>query len=350
MNKIDLGAELLKIDGEKQEPKLDTWEIFTLADAYAEREPLQYLVAGLLTLPSLSIVYGAPSTLKSFLLADLIISVASGLPWIDREVIKSPGMWIDFDNGPRRTHERFAALGRARGLDDIPLFYVSMPNPWLCAGHLRDIESLIARINERGIKILCIDNLGLISTGTEENSAAMIAVMGNLRLLAERTGAAVVVIHHQKKVTGIGGRPGDSLRGHSSIEAALDLALLVEREDHSNLVTIKSTKTRDMEIFPFGAELRFTHKIGTHELDAAHFTACEVDDNLSDYAIEKAITDVLADSPLLKQAELIAKVKEQGIEAGKNRIGPIANRMAGRGRIEVSAGQRNVKLYSLPVT
>ncbi len=340
----EIEAELARLDGQKK----DSWTVYTPKDACAKRDPLQYIISGLFTLPSLSITYGAPAALKTFLLADAGLCVAGGIPFLGREVIQCPAMLVDFDNGARRTHERIEALLRGHALPEtIPFFYVSMPSPWLNAGNQRDVENLIQRTKDRSIKFIIIDNLGLISGGADENSAEMIQVMGNLRVLAERTGAALVVIHHERKSNGTGGRPGEAVRGHSSIEAALDLAVQVEREQHSNIITIKSTKTRDLDVLPFGAEFRYEHKIGTGELSTAFFVPYEVEDNLSDDAIEKAIKDVLEASPLLNQAELVEKVKAQGVEAGKNRIGPIANRMADKGRIVVNSGRKGAKLYSL---
>ena len=107
-----------------------SWDIYSLADAYAPRDPMVELVEGLFPLPSLAIVYGAPGTLKSFLLLDLAICVAAGpktVPgWLcplDRSRKAAPRMirqastlWVDFDNGPRRMHERAAAIGRAYNL------------------------------------------------------------------------------------------------------------------------------------------------------------------------------------------------------------------------------------------
>lgn len=58
------------------------WKLRSLADAYRPRPPLYYLVDGLLPAPSLSIVYGGPGSLKSMLLADLCVCVASGQPWL----------------------------------------------------------------------------------------------------------------------------------------------------------------------------------------------------------------------------------------------------------------------------
>src|SRR2546428_10824599 len=88
----------------------DPWPLFTLADAYQPRPPLIYVVEGLFPLPSLSIVYGAPGTIKSLLLADLAICVASGLPWLPplphafgraRRAHQVGGLRCGFDNGPR---------------------------------------------------------------------------------------------------------------------------------------------------------------------------------------------------------------------------------------------------------
>jgi hypothetical protein len=66
-----------------------------------------------------------------------------GTPWlvplnpatgVAREVIQAPVLWVDFDNGPRRTDERVAAVGRAYQLPPTtPFHYVSMPSPWLDA-------------------------------------------------------------------------------------------------------------------------------------------------------------------------------------------------------------------------
>src|SRR5690606_12673875 len=102
------------------------WNIRTLTDAYRPRPPVEYLVEGLFPTPSLNIVYGSPGTLKSMVLADMCICVAAGLPWLmpittnqgnTFGVTQAPILWIDLDNGARRSDERFEALARSRDLD-----------------------------------------------------------------------------------------------------------------------------------------------------------------------------------------------------------------------------------------
>ncbi len=170
------------------------WKGFTLADAYQEQPPVQYIAGNLFELPSLNVVYGAPGTLKSFLHADLACCVVAGADWLQpvpdvtgkgMAVSKNPVIWIDFDNGQRRTHDRFAALGRAYGLsNDAQLTYYSMPAPRLDAKNLAQKTALVELIKERDAKFVVIDNLGTISGGADENSAEMVGVLANLREVA----------------------------------------------------------------------------------------------------------------------------------------------------------------------
>jgi hypothetical protein len=134
-------AEVISADqpAAADEAPSDPWTLFTLADAHQPRPPLIYVVDGLFPLPSLSIVYGGPGTIKSLLLADLAVCVAAGLPWLPplphalgraKRTHQGGVLWCDFDKEPRTTHERLEALGRARDfVPDIPLSYVSMPSP-----------------------------------------------------------------------------------------------------------------------------------------------------------------------------------------------------------------------------
>ena len=342
---------------EKPKETKQQWHICTLADAYAPRPPLEFVVDGLFTLPSLSIVYGNSGSLKSMLLADMAACIAAGRPWLtptvdsddlSRHVIQVPALWCDFDNGKRRTDERFDAIGHAYSMPtDSPLYYVSMPSPWLNIGDNNSLMQFYDDCSALGVKFIVIDNLGVTIGGSDENSAEMATVMGNARWLAEQLGAAIVFIHHQRKANGISGHMGDDLRGHSSIKAALDLALLVEREDRSKSVTVKSTKTRDIDVAPFGARFDFQHKPGTSEMDWGRFFCESVDDSNSDTAIERTIYDVLASEHPLNQSKLVTRVKAILEQPGRNRISAVAEKLVQIDRLKVEIGRDNAKLYDL---
>lgn len=323
----------------------DPWEMRTLADAFKPRPPLQCAIAGLFPLPSMSILYGPPGTMKSMLMGSALLHVAGGIPWLGRKVIQSPTMWLDIDNGKRRTDERFEALARYLKLNEhTPFFYYSMPTPMFNAGDIEAITLMANRMISRSIKMLVIDNLGTASLGAEENSNGMVQVMGNLRHLSEITEAAIIVIHHQRKSKG-NARDGETLRGHSSIEAALDLALLVEREENSDMITVRSTKTRDVEVFPFGAEFRYEHKPDSDELMTACFVYSELEQFASDANLEKFIIETLQESSGMSQSAVVEKVQNQFYGVGKNSIRNRLSKMVAKHKLKVVVGAHNVKLY-----
>ena len=335
----------------------DGWQPLTMADFYAPREKVKEILKGIIRPKSLIIPYGAPGDLKTMLFQDMAVCVAMGKPWLPPAPWQSGGkaipteqrpvIWIDQDMGGELVHERFRALGKQhKAPPDLPLKVYTFQDPPLDASDLASIAILAARATGAGLII--IDNLGTISGEAEENASTMRLVMANLRWLAESTGAAVVVIHHQRKSNGITGRAGDALRGHSSIEAALDLALQISREPYSDQITIKSTKTRAREVPPFTAYFTYTQD-DNGDLETAQFYSVEPEDNLSNYAIEREIKAVLADGPKSITA-LWQAVKAELPDIGKARIIDVIRRLEDGGGLKMTPGMKNTKVYSLPVS
>jgi hypothetical protein len=218
-------------------PLLTQWKIHNAGDALEPIKPLEYLIHGILSYPSLNVLYGGPGSMKSLILLYMATCIAAGSQFLDVypmdgvppgksfATVKSPVLWVDFDNGKRRTQGRIGAMLRGQSLSsNTPIDYVSMPVPSLDASKSESIHNLVLLIKAKGYKLVIVDNLGLITGDVEENGAGMASVMGRLRWLVEECECALVLIHHQRKssqngdTTGI--RKGESLRGHSSIEAS----------------------------------------------------------------------------------------------------------------------------------
>ncbi len=344
---------------EDKEEAPEGWQIFTLADAYKPRPPIDYLVDGLFALPSLSIVYGAPGSFKTMLLVDLAAAVASGMPWLPplpgkhdvtaMETLIFPVLWCDFDNGPRRMHERIEAVARARSLpSNIPLYYVSMPTPWLDGSDYDSVQYMAGIAQGLQAKLIIIDNLRDVSGGVEENSAAMGDVMSNFRRLCEDLDAAVIVIHHQRKSYGVQVRAGDTLRGHSSIEASLDLALLIDRDEHAETLTVRATKVRGEDVLPFGGLFTFDHKEGTKELAKVKFYGLAVEDVGSDAALRRTILETVQLSPKMNKGAVVVATKSLLEAVGINRIRQMIDILASDGALVITTGDNNSKVYSIP--
>ena len=177
---------------------------------------------------------------------------------------QAPVLWIDFDNGRKRTHHRMRAIGRGHEVpEDAPLHYLSLPDPWLDASNGTFVHRLTDYVKDAGYRLVIIDNLGLINGGTDENSGEMAGVMSNLRHMAEDGNCAVIAIHHQRKGSTATSDPnvrkGDTLRGHSTIEASLDMAMLIERKGRDDSITIVATRCDFQKHEYFGALWTYEH-------------------------------------------------------------------------------------------
>jgi hypothetical protein len=348
-------ADHLKFASELLKEAMTTssvWERRTLADGRERRDPVRYVIDGLIERPSLNVVYGAPGTLKSMLLADMCVCVASGIDWLPEKlggdgtkVECVPTLWVDLDNGVRRTDERMVALADSRSLhNDTEFYYVSMPSPWLDASDPTCINSLIEMCLADEIGVLVIDNLGVVAT-CDENNAEMAQVMGNFRRVAEECNCAVILVHHRRKSNGIRGRLGETLRGHSSIEASLDLALLVRRDDdETNRINVTCTKARGVEIRPFGAQFEFTHKGNSNELAFCHFLGFRVQSRAE--IANDAIRSTVGASPGINAGDLVrAVVDDTGF--GINFIRDCINWLVKHDHIRIESGERGARQHYL---
>ena len=317
-------------EAEERGTLVEQWPRFTLADAYKPRPPRRFLIDGLLPTPSLSIVFGGPGSLKSMLLADMAACIVTGKPWLESmpaggvrpgitlHTTQAKALWIDFDNGALTSHERFEAIGHGHELpEDAPCDYVSMPTPWLDASDRTIVLNLEKYVRYYGYGLVIIDNLSLITGDIEENSGEMSRVMGHLRYLSETTNSAVVVVHHQRKSNGsIGANEipkSETLRGHSSINAMLDLALLIDRKPNDDSVNIIPTKVRGFRQFDIiGAQFTYEHKPGTKEMQAARFwsKSVETSEEVINLAIKANIRQALKKLVAASGLEIVNEVRD----------------------------------------
>lgn len=351
---------------------VEQWPQRTLADAYQTRPPRRFLVDGLIPIPSLSIVFGGPGSLKSMMLADMAACIVAGKPWLESmpagnvrpgvtlQTSQSKVLWIDFDNGVLASDERFEAIGHGHELPaDAPLHYVSMPQPWLDASNPGIIADLIRYINHYKYELVIIDNLGLVSGDVEENSGEMTVVMGHLRGLSERTTSAVIVVHHQRKTNGSAGAgdipKGETLRGHSSINAAIDLALLVDRKEGDDSINIIPTKVRGFKQYDvIGALFTYEHKPGTKEMQAARFwsKSVETTEEVVNLAIKANIRQALKKLGTAAGKDIIDDVRDYmaaqpgGKAPGINKVRGLLKDMVDDGTIE-AFGSRKDRMYKL---
>lgn len=303
--------QLMNLCQQGNAPPMSVWKIYNMGMAYEDRSPTRYLVDGIVPIPSVNIWFGSPGSKKSLILTDLGIVCAAGKNWLPGgnnagiATQQCKVLWIDTDNGGDVMQERVAAFGRAHGVSD-GFYYVTMPDPWLFVSDIGSQLDLETTIQNLGVELIIIDNLGNITGDIDENSAQMVKVMSPLRRIADKLNVAIIVIHHQRKSGSSGGRAGDALRGHSVIEAALDFAILVATDEGSDITTIRCTKARRFRFEDLRAQFEYEHFPNTKDLQKAWWTVPTV--RRGDNPVKDAIIEILVVNKKMTQERLLDAV------------------------------------------
>lgn len=348
---------------DESNPFLSDWSFYGPEDALADTAPIEFLIPGFLPRQSLGITFGAEGSLKSMLLMDMCLCMAMGVPWLEpmpdvvalnESFTTKPAriLWLDFDNGRRRMNKRLAAFLRAyKAPADCPFTYVTVPIQRLDMAKKAHALSLIEVVERKQADFLVVDNLLLVSTGTDENSSEMAEVMNGFRVLNEHTGATTQIIHHQRKSSAAtdGVRRGETLRGHSSIAAACDVITHVDRKEGSDVVTVTPTKKRDYLRFDaLSAMFTYEHFAESNEMEQARFWGYSADSRMDrdTTALSSLILDIVSVNPEINQQGIVADVRartaaQNGKPAGRDRIIGLVKRLVDDGKLEERKGEKS---------
>jgi hypothetical protein len=147
--------------------------------------------------------------------------------------------------GSVKTRARIAA-STAFGKQRLP-FYVVTAAPGLGSeidspgdtDRLLATAAIVESTEGSKIQLIVIDTVASVLADGEENADGMLRLAGAAKYMAVKTGATVVLIHHPSK-----GDP-TSLRGHSSLSAAVDTIMSISTDDNTGVRTATLVKSRD---------------------------------------------------------------------------------------------------------
>ncbi len=209
--------------------------VHNAADALAPRAPVGWIVEGLIYGKSITVMYGDGGTKKTWAGMYLAACVASGAAWGEIETHKTRVLFVDEENGEDEISTRAAFCIRGALADEsAELRYIS-----LAAFHLDDPHDEAVLTNEILLQragLVILDALADLMIGDENTKQDTQPVFNALRRIAEKTGAAILVIHHANKQGGH--------RGSSVIKDAPDILLRVESDPESNFINFKTEKNR----------------------------------------------------------------------------------------------------------
>lgn len=275
-------------------------------EALEPQPPVDWLIEDVIAAGTVTVVVGEPGAKKTWLLLDAAVCVAQGEPWLDRPTRQATVLLIDEETGRPRLNRRLGAVMRAHSAGkDLPLAYVSMYGLSLLEPDAAD--NLVQLIQAAGAGFVVIDALADVMLGGDENTARDVQrVFYNLRHAAERTGAAMVVVHHRGK-TG-------TYRGSSAIQGAVDLMLLVESKPTSPNIDIATLKSRDSEPFNLYAVARFEDEVTV----ITSSTGASPTESLSD--CERHVLQYLAENGDATVAEIQANAGKHSADAARQAV------------------------------
>jgi hypothetical protein len=216
------------------------FKLYSVPDLLAFSEP-GWLIEKLFPVESLLGLYGPSGHGKSFLALDWALSIARGGEWLGRSVRQGPVVYIAAEGG-RSIRRRVAAWMDERGCPTLPGAFFLLEGVQI--REQQDVELLAGRIDELEITpvLIVVDTLARCFVGGDENSAQeMGEFIGGLDWLKQKTGAAVMVLHHTGK------KAQEMERGSTALRAAADVMIHVAKKNEQ--VIVRNNKQKDDEQF-----------------------------------------------------------------------------------------------------
>lgn len=201
-------------------------------------DDLEPLIEGFYYEKSVAAIYGPYGGGKSFVALDQALCIASGLPWLGRTVSQGPVFYFAAEgaNGMKR---RIAGWCLSKKVSETPRDFALVRGA-LTLTDSADLNALAGAALDAGVKLIVLDTLNAIfGTGDENDTKAMTLARHAIERLRDKSGAAVLVIHHAGKDVTRG------MRGSTVLGGACDHILLVDR--NSIISRAPQGKQKDME-------------------------------------------------------------------------------------------------------
>lgn len=216
------------------------------------------MIGGMLGSEQFAMIYGESGSGKSFLAFDMAMHYALAREWMGRKV-KGGGVLYIAAEGKSSWANRVEAFCQTHEIDEekratTPFGFVLETINLGRAGN-GDVAAVIAACERWGnrldtaIDLIIVDTMARATPGSNENDAAdMSAFVSNMDTIRKATHASQLIVHHSGKNAALGAR------GHSSLRAAVDLELEVERIEGNRLLRIRKSRdgSDDGDEQPFG--------------------------------------------------------------------------------------------------
>lgn len=225
------------------------FHFISAAELLSSPKPIDWLIRGYLDANSLSMVFGDPGSMKTFLALDLGLCVATSIPWHGHTTDKSGPVFYIAGEGFMGLSRRLRAweIAHAVCLQDVPFFVSDRPAQFLDAESAAEVIAAVEELKDlHGNPVLIIiDTLNRnFGPGNESDTADMTKFVSVIdKSLRCRYQCSVLIVHH----TGLTEK--HRARGSYSLNGALDWEYRLSKGT-GEIRTLTNTKVKDHEAPP----------------------------------------------------------------------------------------------------
>lgn len=319
--------------GEKTREVLSIGELFARADEFGQ---VEYLIQNGFALKRLHVISAPPGGAKSWVAMSLAQSLVTGHPWLERfPVPQGSCLWIDQEMGHQLMIQRLTKLGFDKG---APFFYMGYQG--LRLDDPADVVWLARYVADNEIKMVVLDSLRRMHRLDENSNSEMGRLLGPMQAIGE-AGAAVVLIHHDRKKGADSDVAHESAAGAGDLIAQMDMAFGVSRLG-GNAYRLTCRKPR-LCAEDVALTVDFTIEDNADESET-YIREMDPSEKIAkqDSEAERRVLDMLQGGT--------KKVRDMEAKGGtrKGTIGPAAKRLAERGLVVCTSGPHGALFYSLP--
>lgn len=308
--------------------------------------PRAYLLDGLIPEGAPTIVHGEGGVAKSMLALSFGLAVACGGTWLGRDVGEAGAvLFLDFELDDAEQRRRINRLARGDCLEEIPdgMFYMSA----LGAGPREALKAALGECEQRGVKLMILDSMGMALGGDAEASRDIIGFFSEVMEPFRAAGVTVLVIDHQSRQQAgekyqnkgaFGSVYKENLsRSRIQVEAS-------ERGKGTLTIRLRHKKHNFGTLAkPFGARLTFTEEAVT--LDTVELTEADLAEEGTLNALDQ-VRHALADGPAY--AGEISEATGLAEKTVKNKLTELRKAGEVEGTREFNNRSEQVKLASPP--
>ena len=208
---------------------------------YKDNPPLlpEELIHGILRRGHKMLISGSSKAGKSFLLMELCVSIAEGIPWLGFACRQGRVLYVNLEIDPASCITRFLKIYDALHL---PMNKSENIVIWNLRGHAVPLDQLVPklvrRVRDQHFDAIVIDPIYKVITGDENNASEMGQFCNQFDKICTETGCSAIYCHHHSKGAQGNKRAMDRASGSGVFardpDAQLDMIQLELTEDIKN--------------------------------------------------------------------------------------------------------------------